>query len=451
MKYFLLLFIWVLGIHYAYPQHLKFDVANTKENKAILYSMSGEKASFVDSIFASSGGLFISQTKDKIIHDGIYRLTFGNKWIDFVSDRQEVELSTESDNIADSLRVIKSESNKLYFSFLKLNKEYKTKSELLQLILFQYPKDDAYYTQTKKRLTDLQSEYLEFVNITAQKNPDSFIAKYIRSSQLPVTDLSIQPEEQLNYLKIHALDFVDFNNSQLIYSDVFTNKTIEYLTYFRNPQLQLPQLEKAFMSAVDSILNRAKVNQLVYQHITEYLIDGFKKFGFDKVLDYIVGNYVIKDDLCLDVKTEGLIKRRIDQAKIFRIGNSVPNISLTDISGRLVNLENIDAAKTLIVFYASWCPHCKEILPKLNNLKKSKIGNELEVLAVSLDAKKEDWTSFAKSKCPDLVNICDLKGWNGKVLKDYYIYATPTMFLVDKGKRIIGKPMTFEDVQKLIR
>jgi thiol-disulfide isomerase/thioredoxin/archaellum component FlaF (FlaF/FlaG flagellin family) len=431
-----------------YAQSIAIHLDNYNAGKVIIYSLSGEKTTIVDSITANTNGNLKFSLSKNNVHNGLYRISFDkNKMIDFVNDGENVSITTNANSILDSLRVIDSESNKLFYSFLILNKAYKTKTELLQLIIVRYPKDDNYYKATQNKLTHLQNEYLEFVNITAQKNPQSFIARYIRSSQLPVIDISIQPQQQLEYLKAHALDNVDFNNSSLIYSDVFTNKTIEYLTYYRNPQLPKELLEKEFMKAVDTLLNKAKVHQLVYQHIIEYLIDGFKKFGFDKALDYIVDNYVIKDDLCLDVKTEGLIKRRIEQAKNFRIGSLVPNIVLGDSAGNKVELNKIIAGKTLIVFYASWCPHCKELLPKLNELKKNHNGKTMVVLAVSIDTKKEDWTSFVKVNCPDLLNVSDLKGWDGKAANDYFIYATPTMFLVDKEKKIIGKPMTIDELQ----
>ena len=282
-----------------------------------------------------------------------------------------------------------------------------------------------------------------------KKTPTIFIANYITSSQLPITDILYQQERQLSYLRAHALDNVDFNNTSLIYSDVFTNKTIEYLTYYRNPDLPLEMLEKEFMNAIDSVLNKAKVNQLVYQQIIGYLIDGFKKYGFDKVLDYIVENYVIKDDLCLDVKTEGLIKRRINQAKFFRVGSIIPNIILPDSAGNKFELNKTKATDILIVFYASWCPHCKDLLPQLNELYKSQKEKKFEVYSISLDSNRKDWTDFMAKNNLAFINVSDLKGWDGKAASDYFIYATPTMFMVDNQMKIISKPGSIEEVKRI--
>jgi peroxiredoxin len=443
-----------------YAQQIEIQISNYKGNLYIS-ELSGEKVVLVDSVSTYGDGICkFSLDRDKH-HTGIYRISFENSTqpqennspagrIDFIYDGEDVILKTDAHKISDSLKVILSKSNTLYYQFIKLNKAYKTKSELLQLILSRYPEDDEYYTQTMKRLNELQREYKQFINQTSKENPDSFIANYITSSQLPITDISYQQERQISYLRAHALDNVDFNNSSLIYSDVFTNKTIEYLTYYRNPDLPLEMLEKEFMNAVDSVLNKAKVNQLVYQQIIGYLIDGFKKYGFDKVLDYIVENYVIKDDLCLDVKTEGLIKRRINQAKFFRVGSIIPNIILPDSAGNKFELNKTKATDILIVFYASWCPHCKDLLPRLNELYKSQKEKKFEVYSISLDSNRKDWTDFTAKNNLAFINVSDLKGWEGKAASDYYIYATPTMFMVDKQMKIISKPGSIEEVRRIV-
>src|SRR3990170_7276127 len=442
MKIYFLLVIFLFSKYLSYTQTINVKVHNSKDYMALLFLLEGEKVSLIDSITSIDKVEF--QFTSRTIHSGFYRLTLSNnRLLGFIFDNEDVEIETYANNILDSLKILKSESNKIYYEFVKINKEYKTKTELLQLILARYPKEDDYYQTTKEKTIQIQEDYLNFVNITSQTNPQSLIARYVRSAQFPVLDSEIPFEKQLTFLKSHALDNVNFFDADLIYSDAFTNKAIEFLTYYRNPQLPLELLEKEFMSAVDSILNKAKVNNIVYQHIVEYLLDGFKKFGFDNVLNYIVENYVIKDDLCLDQKLTTAMDKRIEQSKMFKVGTTVPNIVMSDLSDSAIELNKIQSEKTLIVFYASWCPHCQTLLPQINELYKNQKEKKFEVLAISIDSLKADWSNFVKTNnLNDWINASDLKGWEGKAALDYFIYATPTMFLVDKDKKLIGMPKT---------
>ncbi|MDP4115228.1 MAG: thioredoxin-like domain-containing protein [Bacteroidota bacterium] len=443
LKTIFILLLLSAGLIFSQEMNMQIKGAS---GKAFLYELSGEKAILFDSIPPTSTGVYDFSFAKSKKHEGLYRLAFEpKKVIDFVYDGKDISLKTNANTILDSMQVIKSESNRLFYAFMKLNKLYKTKAELLQVILYRYPKDDDYYSATENKLISLQSEYSSFINNTSQKDRSSFIARYIRSAQLPVVDIGIPPEKQLEYLKGHSLDKVNFNDYELVYSDVFSNKAIEYLTYYRNPQLPKELLEQEFMKAADTLFNKAKVNQAVYQHFVEYLIDGFKKFGFDKILDYIVENYVIKDGLCLDIKTEGLIKKRIDQAKILKVGAVVPNIISADTSGNKFELyDNSNNQKILLVFYASWCPHCKELLPVINKIK------NIKVVAVSMDTNREDWINFIKSNSLSFLNVSDLKGWDSKAAIDYYIYATPTMFVIDSNKKIINKSINIEELNRFL-
>jgi len=449
---FILIILVILAAN-IYSQHIEIQISNYNGN-TYLSSVTGEKNLLIDSISAGENSIYKFSLDKNKYNSGVYRFSLGSNaqslWINFIYDGEDVKIRTDANNLSDSLKIISSEGNKLYYQFIKLNKEYKTKTELLQLILSRYPNDDDFYKATQSKLHQLQNEYLDFVNNVSQKRPNSFISRYIKSSQLPVVNPNLSMDKQLTFLKNHSLDNIDFNDDELVNSDVFTNKTIEYLTYYRNPQLTKELLEQEFEKAVDSILTRAKANLNVYSQIVEYLIDGFKKFGFDKVLDYIVGNYVIKDDLCLDVKTEGLIKRRIDQAKYFKIGNFVPDIVLSDSSGNVIELNKTTAKETLIVFYASWCPHCKELLPRLNELYKSQKEKKFELFSISLDTSRKDWTDFITNNNLGFINVSDLKGWDGKAASDYFIYATPTMFMIDRQLKIIFKPMSVEEVRSII-
>jgi len=450
-KLLFLLTLFVLSSS-IFSQKIEIIVSNSNNQTAALHHVEGEKTFFVDSVKSRGDGYYLFNLQFPENHHGLYRLKLSNRhWIDFIFDGMDIELKTDINNILENFEVKSSESNKLFYSYIGLTKEYKTKAELLQLMLARYPKGDDYYLTTQNKLKQIQNDYLKFVNKTSQSNPKLFISRYIKSSQLPAVGRSGSIEAQLEFLKLHALDNVDFDDAGLIYSDAFANKSIEYLTYYRNQQLPKGLLEQEFMKAIDSILYRAKVNQLVYQHLTEYLIDGFKKFGFDAVIDYVVENYVIKDDLCLDEKLESSIERRIDQSRLFKIGNSVPEIVLPDSSGNNINLSDIKADKILILYYASWCTHCQDVIPELHKLYKYQREKNVEVLAISLDTERSDWLDFVKSNELSWLDVSDLKGWDGKAASDYYIYATPTMFLLDKDRNIISTSILVDDYKRWFR
>lgn len=426
MKLQLAVFLVLVCLSFSIAQEVIIKAANS-DGMAALFSLSGEKSDFIDSISADN---YTYQFNLGSNHSGFYRLIFNNKkWLDFVYDGEDIEIEVDASNNSLIPEIIKSDENKIFYDFVKLNKDYKTKSELLFLVLNNYPDNDAYYKITKETLLKLQEEYLYFVNITAQSKRGSFISEYVLSAQLPIIDASLTGKDQLSYLKSYSLDKVNFTNNELIYSDAFTNKTIEYLSYYRNPQLPMELLEKEFEIAIDTILNKAKVNDIVYKHIVEYLLDGFKKYGFDNVINYIIDNYVIADDICLDKELESSLERRINQSKLFKPGFVVPDITLFDPKN--------NAEKALIIFYASWCPHCKTLIPQISELYKNQKTKTIEVVAVSIDTSRSDWLNFIKANNFSWINVCDTEGWDGKAAKDYYIYATPTMFLIDKNKELI--------------
>jgi thiol-disulfide isomerase/thioredoxin len=102
------------------------------------------------------------------------------------------------------------------------------------------------------------------------------------------------------------------------------------------------------------------------------------------------------------------------------------------------------------VFYASWCSHCKTLLPRIFDLYKNQSKKEFEVIAVSIDTSRTDWINFIKGNNLNWNNVADLKGWEGQSVIDYYIYATPTMFLIDKNKRLIALLKSFEELKSIL-
>ncbi|MGE5437311.1 MAG: TlpA family protein disulfide reductase, partial [Syntrophothermus sp.] len=70
-----------------------------------------------------------------------------------------------------------------------------------------------------------------------------------------------------------------------------------------------------------------------------------------------------------------------------------------------------------------------------------------EVLAVALDTVQNDWINYINKNNFQWFNVSDFQGWNGKAALEYYIYATPTLFLIDKNKNLIN---IISGIQELI-
>ena len=47
-------------------------------------------------------------------------------------------------------------------------------------------------------------------------------------------------------------------------------------------------------------------------------------------------------------------------------------------------------------------------------------------------------------------NIADLNGWDGEIVTQYGIAATPSIFLLDKEKTILAKPTKKSELKKLL-
>ena len=44
------------------------------------------------------------------------------------------------------------------------------------------------------------------------------------------------------------------------------------------------------------------------------------------------------------------------------------------------------------------------------------------------------------------ISICDYKKWDSQAAKDYYVFASPTMFLLDKNHKIILRPNSIKQI-----
>jgi peroxiredoxin len=142
------------------------------------------------------------------------------------------------------------------------------------------------------------------------------------------------------------------------------------------------------------------------------------------------------------------------------IGQPAANLEMVDTSGKSQSLYNVDAKFIVVCFWDPTCSHCKEEVPKLDSIYEAKWKQEgVKMYGVLVDGGQENWRKFIRDhNLKDWLHVYQTKAQNDADIaanKPGYrqlfdVYQTPTLFLLDKDKRIIAKKLTYQQFDEVI-
>ncbi len=352
-------------------------------------------------------------------------------------------------NCTINLNILESEENKVYYEFLRNANDYRLKFDLLAPLNDYYPRNDTFFEDARLKYILSQADIQQEINEIVENHPDMWATKIIKQKRPLYFDPSLDEFERREYAKEHFFDNMDFSDIELIRSNVYTSIAIDYMSIYSNPNLTQDKLEDEFIIAVDKIMYEAMDNGLIYEFIVEYLVGGFERYHFEKVLDYIAENYT--PEQCENEERKSDLQTRLEKYAELTTGKKSPEFIIPDENGQQIALNKIKSDYTLIIFWSSSCPHCNDMLPLINNICESSIDEKkMQVITVSLDTDKDAWIAALKNGNYSWTNTSELKGWDSQVAIDYNIYATPTMFLLNKNKEIVAKPITFNELKEAL-
>ncbi|NOX46014.1 MAG: TlpA family protein disulfide reductase, partial [Chlorobi bacterium] len=409
----------------------------------------GDKNQILDTVIPDTLGNFSFLLKDNY-PSGMYRVFLEEKvFFDIIYNREDIEIQTQYNHLYDSLEIVSSRENGVYYDFLRKRNDYLRKFDLLATPVEYYPTSDSFYFDLRNQYVKIQEDYAKYIDDVIAENPDYWSTKIIKQRRPIYFDPELNEAERREYNIAHYFDPIDFSDVELVRSNIYTTLAIEYMSLYSNSNFTQEQLENSFIVAVDKIMYEAMDNNIIYDFIVDYLVGGFERFHFDKVLDYIAENYA--PEQCENEERKTDLQTRLSKYAELTNGKQAPDINIPDVDGNTIKLSRIKAEYTLVLFWASWCPHCNETLPKIQNIYENSTNRKkLEVLSISLDTEKGEWKSAIDTANYTWLNACDLRGWDSKSATDYNVYATPTMFLLDKNKKIVAKPITFAELKTVL-
>lgn len=130
------------------------------------------------------------------------------------------------------------------------------------------------------------------------------------------------------------------------------------------------------------------------------------------------------------------------------VGDTAPNWMMIDIEGQPHSLYNeLDSGRDVVmVFWASWCKFCRELMPELSVFKRSLVNNSTRFFAMNIweDGDPVDYFDSHNIKLPLI-----LKADN--IARRYNIKGTPGVVLIGRDKRIRYVRAANEDTNTTIR
>jgi thiol-disulfide isomerase/thioredoxin len=138
---------------------------------------------------------------------------------------------------------------------------------------------------------------------------------------------------------------------------------------------------------------------------------------------------------------------KVNATKRIAMGAIAPGFISTDTAGNKIDLKGYRGKYTLVEFWASWCPPCREESPTLVRLYNQYKGKGFEILSVSIDKNTTQWKNAIRHDGYTWGNVCDLNGYGGPTAALYTITAIPNSFLLDKNGRIIAKNLRGKDLE----
>ena len=354
----------------------------------------------------------------------------------FVLTAPSIQLKGTHLKETDSLQFINSKENT---NFIKYAKDQSLRGNALSAFAFLEPlyknqplfaKQKKLLKQLKKEQNRLQKEDTQFVaNLPKQSYTRWFIPyrKMVEEMPVIVRKKTAQIPSAISFFRT-----TNFNHPNFKTSGLFKELIEGHYMLLENMGQSLDSSNVQMNLSSKYLIDNLQENDSLLNTVADHLYNYFEKRSLIKASEY-VSLYLLDTQQC-SLKDD--VAAKLESYRKMKPGNKAPEIVFANNK----KLSDIKTNK-LVVFGASWCPHCTKEIPKLiENYKKWKAKN-VEIVYISIDT---DPAAFKKTykNMPWQQTHCDYKGWDTQAAKEYYVTGTPTYYLLDANNTILVRPKT---------
>ena len=314
-----------------------------------------------------------------------------------------------------------------------------------------------------KNLGEIETYRKSFV----AQHPNSILSVLFKSMQETKLPPELQHPKtredslaQYRYGKDHYWEGVDFMDGRLVRTPIFENKLKSYLNNWVVPDADSIIYEFNWMIAL------GRNDQEMFKYLIGYFVDNYmypKIMGQDKVFLHVYQRYISGDKPVVNWLNEKQMKTITDRAYMVmanQLGTQAWDMQLTDTSGKTKSLYSVDADYTVVAFWDVHCGKCREEIPRIDTLYRTKWQKEnIKIYAVMVNEESlKDWPAFINEHAPGWVHVhqtaamrsVEEKAGKPNFRQLYDMRSTPTLFLLDKDKKIIAKNIGVTDLDNVL-
>lgn len=446
-------------------RNISITLTPLKNTKVYLGSYFGKSKVLVDSAYLDekSHGVFKGPSK---LTGGIYFVVTPQLTIQFdllMDDKQQFSIVADT-SLKDKAVITGSLDNDLYKSYSAYTVEKGQRLAQLENE-FRAPKSKDDSIRIRSEIVTTDKALQEYRDNISKKYPESLLGLLLSAMKrptapaIPVVNGRADSVYPYRFVKDHFWDDVSFNDDRLLRTPFFEPKLDDYFKSYVSPE------PDSVISEVKYMLLSARTGKEIYPYLLTKFTNKYMNpeyMGQDKVFVYIFENFYAKGDtVLLNPASRKTITERAYSLMANQLGQAAPVLDLTDTTGKMISLYNVNAPFTIVAFWDPNCGHCKEEIPRLDSLYKAK-WKKYGVAVYSVNIYENEipaWKKFIAEK--------NLAGWihayetkeakaagekSGKAnyRQLYDIFKTPTIYLLDKDKHIIAKQLSLEQFDDLI-
>jgi thiol-disulfide isomerase/thioredoxin len=379
-----------------------------------------------------------------------YLMAEDNKPLFVILSGENITLKGEALSAPETIKIIQDKENKLFAQFAAEHPrreqalsawEYLEKIYKLDSLFALQKTPNAAIAEEKKRIKAEDSLFL------AGLSPKSYISWYLPLRKL-VSSVSTIAQYRTEEIPsaITAFRMLDYTDPRLYKSGLYKDVIESQFWLLENSGRSLDSVFIEMNLSIDHLVENLSANEKKYNEIINYLFNLLEQRSLFKSSEYLAikvlnqSGCTLNNDLAKQMETYRAMKK----------GNTAPDITFNGdmLSARYEGksfpktLSELQSKYTVVIFGASWCPKCSEEFPQIATLYDKWKSKGVEVVFVSLDDDKQAFHSFVKVF--PFISVCDYQKWNSPIVNAYYVFGTPTMFLLDANRKILLRPDSVE-------